>query len=152
MGNIFHEDFQDFIVALNKNEVEYIVVGGYSVILHGYSRTTGDLDVWVNKTVDNYHRLVLAFQSFGLAIFDMNEDNFLSNPEIDVFSFGRPPVSIDILTEVRGLEFPASYQNAVFMDVDGLSVRVIDLRDLKDAKKASGRPKDLDDLENLGEA
>lgn len=152
MGNIFHEDFQDFIVALNKNEVEYIIVGGYSVILHGYSRTTGDLDVWVNKTIDNYYKLVSAFQSFGLSLFDMNKDNFLFNPMINVFSFGRPPVSIDILTEVSGLKFSACYKKATFMDIDGLSVRVIDIRDLRNAKKASGRPKDLDDLENLGEA
>ena len=54
MGNIFNGDFQDFITALNNNEVEYILVGGYSVILHGYSRTTGDLDIWVNKKSENY--------------------------------------------------------------------------------------------------
>jgi len=151
MGNIFHEDFQDFIIALNEHEVEYVIVGGYSVILHGYSRTTGDLDVWVNKTDDNYERLVLAFQSFGLSIFDMNKANFLSNPLINVFSFGRPPVSIDILTEVAGLEFNSCYQNAVLMTVDDLPVKVIDIHDLKIAKKSSGRPKDMDDLENLGE-
>ena len=50
MGNIFNKDFRDFIAALNKNEVRYILVGGYSVILHGYSRTTGDMDFWVDRT------------------------------------------------------------------------------------------------------
>ena len=50
MGNIFNEDFQDFISALNKHNVEYLLVGGYSVILHGYARTTGDLELWINKT------------------------------------------------------------------------------------------------------
>ena len=53
MGNIFNDDFQDFIQALNHHNVEYILVGGYSVILHGYARTTGDLDIWVNKTKNN---------------------------------------------------------------------------------------------------
>ncbi len=151
MRNIFHEDFRDFILALNKNEVEYIVVGGYSVILHGYSRTTGDLDIWVNKTSVNYKKLVSAFNAFGLSIFDMTEKNFLSNPDIDVFSFGRPPVSIDILTDVKGLEFTECFNHASFRSVDGLQVYLIEYRDLIKTKKASGRSKDLDDLENLSE-
>lgn len=151
MGNIFHEDFQDFVSALNKMNVEYILVGGYSVILHGYSRTTGDLDIWVNKTKTNYQKLVAAFQEFGLAIFDMTENNFLNNPDIDVFSFGVSPVSIDILTSVKGLEFSESNSHASFFDVEGLRVRLIDYHDLITAKKASARPKDLDDLENLEE-
>ena len=119
------------------------------MILHGYSRTTVDLDVWVNKTANNYNKLVSAFRTFGLALFDMSEVNFLTNPLINVFSFGRPPVSIDILTEVTGLEFWSCHLKATLMDVDGISLRVIDIRDLKTAKRASGRPKDLDDLENL---
>src|ERR1700754_3219108 len=99
MGNIFNDDFRDFITALNNQQVEYILVGGYSVILHGYSRTTGDLDIWVNKTKENYIRLTRTFYEFGMSLFDMTEDNFLKNSEINVFSFGRPPVSIDIMTE-----------------------------------------------------
>ncbi len=68
--NIFNEDFQDFIIALNTCKVEYILVGGYSVILHGYARTTGDMDIWVNATEENYGRLVKAFALFGLALFE----------------------------------------------------------------------------------
>lgn len=149
MGNIFHEDFRDFIIALNKYDVDYILVGGYSVILHGYLRTTGDLDVWVNKNAANYKKLVSSFNEFGLSIFDMTENNFLSNPDINVFSFGRPPVSIDILTEVKGLDFTECFKNASFTKVDNLKIRALDYRDLIKAKKASGRPRDLDDLENL---
>lgn len=149
MGNIFHKDFRDFIISLNKNNVEYVVVGGYSVILHGYSRTTGDLDIWVNKTKENYLKLISAFKAFGLSVFDMNEENFLSNPALDVFTFGRPPVSIDILTSVKGLEFAECFQNASFVKADNLQVRLIEYRDLKKSKQASGRPKDIDDLDNL---
>ncbi len=149
MGNILHEDFIDFIAALNNRQVEYIVVGGYSVILHGYSRTTGDLDIWVNKTNVNYNKLLEAFHDFGLAKFDMTEENFLRNPEIDVFSFGRPPISIDILTKVKGLDFEESHAHSTIVNVDDLEVRLIDFRDLIQAKKASGRSKDFDDIENL---
>ncbi|MEO8087986.1 MAG: nucleotidyltransferase [Bacteroidota bacterium] len=149
MGNIFHKDFRDFIKALNRCNVEYLVIGGYAVVLHGYSRNTGDLDFWVNKTAINYQKLKLAFAKFGMPVFDMTENNFLINPTLDVFTFGKPPVSIDILTKVKGLEYDKCSAKAVEMKVDGLKVRVIDFRDLINSKRESGRSKDLDDLENL---
>jgi hypothetical protein len=99
MGNIFHDDFRDFIIALNTCGVDYILVGGYSVILHGYARTTGDMDIWVKKSGENYKRLIKAFALFGMSIFDMSEQNFLHNDAIDVFTFGRSPVSIDVMTK-----------------------------------------------------
>lgn len=151
MGNIFNDDFRDFINALNHYKVEYVVVGGYSVILHGYSRTTGDLDIWVNPTQDNYIRLRNAFHLFGMPLFDMTQNNFLDNSHFNVFSFGRPPVSIDIMTEVKGLNFEDAFKDAQIVDVENLSVRLIHYAHLIKAKKTSGRSKDLDDLENLSE-
>jgi hypothetical protein len=61
MGNIFKEDFREFIDALNINGVRYILVGGYSVILHGHSRTTGDMDIWVDRTLENYKKIISFF-------------------------------------------------------------------------------------------
>ncbi|SHL65976.1 hypothetical protein SAMN05444266_104307 [Chitinophaga jiangningensis] len=66
MGVIFNDDFRDFIQALNNHNVEYILVGGYAVILHGYRRVTGDMDIWVNRTKENYLKLAEAFMEFGL--------------------------------------------------------------------------------------
>ena len=149
MGNIFNEDFQNFISALNNNEVEYILVGGYSVILHGYSRTTGDLDIWVNKEKENYFKLVKAFEEFKMPVFDMTEDNFLNNRELNVFTFGRPPSGIDIMTNVKGLIFDESFKVSQIVEVENLKVRLIHLNQLLQAKKAAGRHKDLDDIENL---
>ena len=151
MGNIFNDDFRDFIETLNHYEVEYILVGGYSVILHGYSRTTGDLDIWVNKTIENYDRIKKAFHLFGMPLFDMTQFNFLENSDLDVFSFGCPPVSIDIMTEVKGLNFENTFKESKIVKVENLSVRLIHYEHLLRAKKAAGRPKDLDDLENLSE-
>ncbi len=150
MGNIFHDDLRNFIKALNNHEVEYILVGGYSVILHGYARTTGDIDIWVNPTLNNYQKLLKAFYEFGMAIFDMTEKNFLHNKAMEVFTFGRPPVSIDIMKTVKGLEFKSAFNLATFIETDDLPVRVVDYRDLIKAKRASGRAKDLNDIENLG--
>ena len=147
--DIFNEDFRDFLTALNKNEVEYIVVGGYSVILHGYSRTTGDLDIWVNKEKENYFKLVKAFKEFNMPVFDMTEDNFLKNPELNVFTYGRPPSSIDIMTDVKGLNFNETFKTSQIVEVEDLKIRLIGLNQLLKAKRAAGRHKDLDDIENL---
>ncbi|HLA57848.1 MAG TPA: hypothetical protein VK622_03765 [Puia sp.] len=149
MSTIFNEDFREFIQSLNDNKVEYMLVGGYAVILHGYRRVTGDMDIWVNRTKENYSRLVKAFSQFGLSLFDMTEEKFLDPESADVFSFGRPPVSIDILTSLKGVEFDNAFLRAMQFDENGLIVRFIHLNNLIEAKKASGRYKDLDDIEKL---
>ena len=110
MQNIFNQDFQDFIRSLNEADVNYVLVGGYAVILHGYNRSTGDLDIWVEQTEENYYKLVKAFQLFGMPVFKMTKNNFLGNAEMDVFTFGRPPVSIDIMLSVKGLDFEEVFQ------------------------------------------
>jgi hypothetical protein len=148
MGNIFNDDFRDFICQLNENDVRYILIGGYSVVLHGYTRTTGDMDIWVDRTAENYKKIKLAFFAFGMSVFDMTEERFL-NREIEVFTFGRPPTAIDVMTSALGLNFDECFNNSVEFDNEGLIVRTIHLNDLISAKKASGRHKDLDDLDNL---
>ena len=149
MKNILNKDFQDFLMALNEFNVRYIVVGGYAVIFHGYHRSTGDLDIWIERNEENYNHLLQAFQSFGLALFDMNRQNFLNNASIDVFTFGVPPVQIDLMLEVKGLTFEAAYTQSIINEIDNIPIRYLDLRTLKEAKKHSGRHKDLDDLEHL---
>ncbi len=93
MHNIFESDFNDFIFALNLSKTEYVVVGGYAVLLHGYYRTTQDLDIWVNKTSANHLKLSKAFEIFGMLLFDMTLENFMSE-KFDVFSMGRSPKGI----------------------------------------------------------
>lgn len=150
MSNIFNPDFQDFVAALNECNVKYVLVGGYAVILHGYSRTTGDLDIWVQPSKENYHRLERAFQRFGMPLFDMTEDKFLAQDFYDVFTFGRPPVSIDIVTQIKGLQFEEAFEAAQWFDIEeNLKIRGLSLKDLLQSKRASGRNKDLDDIEQL---
>ena len=149
MGNIFNDDFRDFIAALNNNHVEYLLVGGYAVILHGYRRSTGDLDIWINPIPQNYTQLVKACHEFGLPTVDMTEDNFLHNDAMDVFTFGRSPVSIDIMKSVKGCDFNAAFKNSEEYLEEDLLVRYVHLDTLLQAKKAAGRHKDLDDIEKL---
>ena len=149
MSNIFNEDFRDFITALNSNQVRYMLVVGYSVILHGYSRTTGDMDIWVDRTRENYSKIVKAFHLFKMPVFDMTEENFLHHPDWDVFTYGTPPVAIDLLVQIKGLDFKSSFDKSIVFEDEGLEIRTINKEDLITAKKAAGRPKDQNDLENF---
>ena len=149
MGNIFQADFRDFLSALNDQEVRYILVGGFSVILHGYARTTGDMDIWVERSTENDLKLKKAFLQFGMPVFDMTAENFLSHPNWDVFTFGTPPVAIDIMVKVKGLDFETCFQRSVWFEDADLVIRTIHKKDLLKAKEAAGRLKDLDDIENL---
>ena len=149
MANIFNEDFRDFIGALNNEEVEYLLVGGYAVVLHGYLRSTGDMDIWVNVTTENHKKLLKAYLAFGLPTSDISEENFLLNEEIDVFSYGIPPVCIEILKKVKGCDFDEAYKISKIYDENGLQIRFIHINTLVEAKTASGRYKDLDDIEKL---
>lgn len=130
--------------------MEYLLVGGYSVILHGYQRSTGDMDIWVNPTTDNYLKLRKSFQIFGLPIEAIPIEEFLNTDLNDVFSFGRPPFQIEILTKVKGLEFDIANRKKVEFELDGdLFVKSLCKSDLILAKKAAARHRDLDDLEHL---
>jgi Nucleotidyl transferase of unknown function (DUF2204) len=149
MGNIFNPDFRDFLLALNKNGVKYILVGGYSVILHGYSRTTGDMDLWVERTEENYNRIKIAFQEFGMPVYDMTQENFLYHPVWDVFTFGTPPVAIDLMIRMNDFNFSEIYNRTVLFKDENLEIRTIHKNDLIRAKEKAGRSKDLNDLENL---
>ncbi len=138
MGNIFNQDFRDFITALNNQKVRYILVGGYSVILHRYLRTTADMDIWVERSLSNYESLKEAIKEFGMPTFDMNLDNFFSHPNWDVFSFGRPQVSINIMVKLKVLDFEIAFAKSIFFEDDGLKIRTINKEDLFQAKKSVG--------------
>lgn len=147
--NIFKNDFKDFIESLNRFDVEYILIGGYAVILYGYHRTTGDLDIWVNATENNFIKLIKAFAYFGFPNNAIDLNKFLEKENYNVFTFGRPPMAIDIVTSIQGVEFDAAYNNVKFVDIQGIEVKLLSMSDLITTKRTTGRYKDLDDLENL---
>ena len=151
MGNIFNQDFQEFLFALNEKKVNYVLVGGYSVIYHGFPRTTGDLDLFVEVSKENYGNLVLAFEQFKMPTFDMTEDSFLNQTKINVYTFGRPPVCIEILKKISGFTFQEINNNAIQTVFEDIPMKIINLNNLRRNKEISGRSKDLNDLENLSE-
>ena len=147
MNNIFNEDFRDFIECFNKQKVEYVLVGGMAVILNGCLRTTGDMDVWVKKSPENYLRITKSFLKFGMPLFDMSLEGFMG--ELDVWSFGRDPVRIDLMTKVKGLDFDEVFELAQYYTEEEVTFRFLHLNSLIKAKKASARHRDLDDIEQL---
>ncbi len=140
-------DFKEFFELLNSANVRYLVVGGYAVGYYGYPRATGDLDIWVARDASNAAAIVSVLQEFGFSPGAVSPETFTSQDK--VIQIGVPPVRIDILTGIPGLGFDACFDTRVVDALDGIQVNLISLADLKAGKSASGRSKDLDDLENL---
>jgi hypothetical protein len=146
MADLFNQDFQEFIECLNKEGVEYILVGGYAVILHGYIRSTADMDVWVNKTAVNYEKLRKAYDLFGAPIFP--KEQFLGD-QFDVWGIGVEPNRIEVLNNLKGVEFAEAFALCKIFIQNEVEVRYIHLNHLIKAKEAAGRLKDKDDIEQL---
>ena len=119
------------------------------MILHGYARTTGDMDIWIDRTEENYQNLSHAFASFKMSVFDMTLENFLAFEKFEVFRFGRKPVAIDIMVKMADFDFDECYARAILFEDNEILIPVLHLTDLINAKKIAGRLKDLDDIEHL---
>lgn len=141
------KDFKEFVALLNARGVEYLLVGGYAMALHGRPRNTGDLDVWIARNPENANKLLTALNTFGFSGLGLAQADFEAPDQ--VVQLGYPPFRIDLLTAIDGVEFSAAWQRREMVIHDGLSIAFIGLDDLKTNKKASGRPRDLDDLEQL---
>lgn len=140
-------DFRDFLKLLNSNGVEYLVVGGYAVAYHGYPRTTADIDIWIALGSANAEKAAETVREFGFV--DQEFSSSLFQEENTIVRMGLPPLRVEVLTGVSGVIFSDCYKNRIVENIDGVEVSLIGLEDLKANKKASGRHKDLDDLENL---
>lgn len=140
-------DFKDFLQLLNSYQVEYLLIGGYAVGYHGYPRATGDMDIWIAMAPHNAEKVVAALKEFGFDVPELSVDMFLQ--EKQVIRMGVPPLKIDITTSISGVGFAECYAERVVEILDGVQVNLINLKHLKVNKKASGRLKDLTDLQNL---
>lgn len=140
-------DFKDFLQLLNVHDVEYLLIGGYAVALHGYVRYTQDMDVWVYTSPENAAKMVLALKDFGFSQAEELID--VLQKEKRVIGMGIPPVKIEVVTSIDGVNFTECFQNRLTIDLDGILVNYLALTDLLKNKKASARFKDLNDLEHL---
>ncbi|WP_434683926.1 hypothetical protein [Pseudanabaena minima] len=140
-------DFKEFLRLLNSHQVEYLLIGGYAVGYYGFVRATGDMDIWVNINTTNATNVVATLKEFGFAVPELSPELFLQKDRI--IRMGIPPLRLEILTTISGVDFAECFENKLTVQIEELEVNLINLQDLKVNKRASGRLKDLLDLENL---
>lgn len=141
------KDFEDFVKLLNKFEVEYMVVGGYAMAFHGKPRYTGDFDIWINISESNAMKLLKVIKVFGLASLGFQKEDFMEPGYIS--QIGYPPLRIDILTSIDGVNFNEAFaQRQKIIDGD-LEISFIGLRDLLTNKEATGRKRDKEDVREI---
>ncbi len=140
-------DFKEFLQLLNSHQVEYLLVGGYAVGYYGYPRATVDMDVWIAISPDNAAKTVGVLREFGFDVPELSDSLFLQ--ENKVIRMGVPPVLLEVLTTISGVDFATCYAQRTVDVIDGVEINLISLEHLKQNKQASGRHKDLNDLENL---
>jgi hypothetical protein len=142
------QDFKELLEFLNSNKVEYLIVGAYALAFHGHPRYTGDIDIYVRPSSENAKKVMKALTEFGFGNAGI-EIEHLSNPE-KVIQLGNPPVKIDILTSISGLSHEEAFEEPIPGKYGDISVNFISRSNLIINKKASGRAKDLADLQALG--
>ena len=142
-----NENFVDFINLLNKHKVKYVLVGGWAVIFEGYSRNTGNMDILVEREEKNADKLIIVIKNFTGSTIGFEKEDFLK--EENVIMMGRPPFRIDILTDISGVSFKEAYESSKLYEDEGLKIRCIHINELIKNKKATGRLKDLGDVDML---
>lgn len=143
------KDFREFLQLFNENQVDYLVVGGFAVGSYGYPRATSDIDVWVSMSAENAELVSKSLVEFGFSEKTVQSERFTKPDQI--FQMGVPPIRVDILTTIGGVDYAECKARAEVRKLDGMMVPMISLEDLKTNKQATGRHKDLDDLEKLTE-
>jgi hypothetical protein len=144
---ILNPDFRELFQLLNDNKVQYLIVGGYAVAYHGYPRYTKDVDVWISADPKNAVRMEKTLNDFGFESLGLTASDFL---EVDtIIQLGYAPNRIDLIMGIPGVAFEECYKNKVEEEVDGVLLNFIDLESLKKSKRASGRPQDLADIDQL---
>lgn len=144
------KDFSELLESFNANGVEYLLVGGYALAHHGAPRYTGDLDLFVHANPENARRILSALDVFGFGAVALTVADFCAPDR--VVQLGRPPIRIDLLTGLDGVTWEEAIRGVESSVVEGLPVPVIGRTEFIANKRATGRARDLADLEALGES
>ena len=147
--NIFYDEHLEILNAMLKHNVRFLLIGGYAVIAHGYRRTTGDMDLWLEPNNDNKTLFTNALRNL-----DFEEDSLKYLKSIDfeesfVFSFGEEPQRVDFLTQINQVTFEEAYNNRLTENFENLVLPIINFRELILSKINTGRAKDIADIEEL---
>lgn len=144
---MLNSDYKDMLQVLLGNGVKFLLVGAYAMGAHGYPRSTGDIDIWVEPSPDNSRRVYLALAQFGAPLGEVDEATFVK-PDV-VFQIGVAPRRIDIMSSVSGVEFDEAYQHRQTVELEGMPIPILSYDDLVRNKRATGRDKDRLDADRL---
>ena len=144
---MLNEDYRDILRALSDEKVKFLLVGAYALAAHGYPRATMDIDIWVMPSPQNADAVLRALRRFGTPLHNLTKEDLLKNGTI--FQIGVAPRRIDLITTASGLQFEQTYQRSLCVNNEGIEVHIPVIDDLIRNKLATGRTKDLADVEVL---
>jgi hypothetical protein len=142
-----NRDYAEMLSALSDAGAEFLVVGAHALAAHSEPRATGDLDVWINPTPQNAARVISALRIFGAPLLDLSEQDLVEPGT--VFQIGVVPSRIDILTGISGVAFDDAWKHRLTLEIEGVTVPVLGRAEFIANKRATGRPKDLADIDGL---
>jgi hypothetical protein len=142
-----NRDFQEFLESFVRHDVRFLIIGGYALAAHGHPRYTKDLDVWVWPDPENVDRILAALDDVGFGSLGLESADFLE-PGV-IIQLGREPQRVDLLTSATGLEFGRAFENRILVELGGIEIPFVSIDDLRTNKAATGRLRDLADVEDL---
>lgn len=140
-------DFKELLLAFNEDEVEYLIVGAHALAVYGHVRATKDLDIWIRSDAENARRVISALLMFGAPLVDLSVEDLTQKGT--VFQIGIPPLRIDLLTTIDGVEFDEAWNRREEATLGDVVVPVISRQHLITNKQSTGRLQDLADVEQL---
>ena len=140
-------DFIDFVDLCNKHGVEYLVIGGYAVSIHGYPRSTKDLDICIRISEENAEKMVCVVNDFGFGSLKLKKEDFLKRDFIT--QLGHDPVRIDILNDLDSVPFDLAWKNKREVIIKDVKINFIGYAELLTVKERVGRPQDIADINKL---
>ena len=144
---MLNEDYKEMLQCLVDEGVKFLLVGAYALAAHGYPRATMDIDLWVMPSLDNAQAVLRALRKFGAPLHGLSSADLQKDDT--VFQIGVAPRRIDIITGASGLRFEEAFQASSLIEIEGLKIRIPSIGDLIRNKRATGRTKDLADVEAL---
>ena len=144
---MLNKDYKEMLKSLLESRVKFLIVGAYAMAAYGYTRSTGDFDIWVENSSENSVKLYKVLSDFGAPLEDITPETF-SNKDI-VYQIGVAPVRIDVLTDIDGVSFKDAYKSKHDLVLDGLLLPFISKSDLIKNKRSTGRDRDVLDAQTL---
>ena len=144
---MLNKDYKEMLLALSDEGVKFILVGAYAMAAHGYPRATMDIDIWVMPSPKNADAVLRALRRFGAPLHNLTKEDLRRDGTI--FQIGVAPRRIDIITSASGLQFEETYRRSLCVSIEGIEVHIPSVEDLIHNKRATGRTKDLADIEAL---